>query len=387
MITIAILLFQYELLSSDAILGSSKDFSQGSSEPAKAEENRIPFVVLPAEDPAQVLAEVMALRIPVLFSPANTGVDQWKALKWSRESLLKVAQSTGFLLNNVKNGSYGEFMLRNTNRPISDLPQTAALAIHEKMRDYHLEPSMPMVDFLKHSDNHSSQFLYYSGKLSAMPDSIRRDAAPLDFLRLEPVMSEAMIWMAHEGVTANTHYDRSHNLFVHLVGEKTWYLYPPTSWFHFYLYPSLHQHYHQSQVVFDQPDLSAFPHFPRAKPFQITLQPGDILYVPPFWIHRVQAHTFCASISVVTPSEEEAIYNNAFWMPVRLSRSWKPAIQVYAAKLYVTEIVRKVYQSDDDVPEAIELLLIQNRWRAFPLHPSDFDDCSSSLIKFLSKNV
>ena len=48
------------------------------------------------------------------------------------------------------------------------------------------------------------------------------------------------------------------------------------------------------------------------------LQPGDALYIPPFWFHTVTAMTSSLSLSVVSPSEEEMVYSKAYYTPVPL---------------------------------------------------------------------
>ena len=48
-------------------------------------------------------------------------------------------------------------------------------------------------------------------------------------------------------------------------------------------------------------------------PFRYT---GDVLVIPPFHAHRVEALGFSLSLSVVTPSREERLWAAAYWQPV-----------------------------------------------------------------------
>lgn len=48
----------------------------------------------------------------------------------------------------------------------------------------------------------------------------------------------------------------------------------------------------------------AYPRFNAAKGVEVVLGPGDLLYVPPYWMHRVTSQTFSASVSVLSPSKE-----------------------------------------------------------------------------------
>jgi hypothetical protein len=56
----------------------------------------------------------------------------------------------------------------------------------------------------------------------------------------------------------------------------------------------------------------------------VILEPGDVLYIPPFWWHRIetlgaaesQATGTALSLSVVSPSAEEAVLARALWHPL-----------------------------------------------------------------------
>ena len=81
--------------------------------------------------------------------------------------------------------------------------------------------------------------------------------------------------------------------YVHLQGEKRFLLLPPSHWRHTYTYPLLHPSYGQCQVNMTSPDRSRYA---LATAFggevegalEVVLQPGDLLYLPPFWLHEVR---------------------------------------------------------------------------------------------------
>lgn len=66
-------------------------------------------------------------------------------------------------------------------------------------------------------------------------------------------------------------------------------MWPPENHKMFYLYPRLSPNYRQSQVDFEHPDLSAFPEFKLVNSYEVVLEEGDLLYLPPFWFHRVES--------------------------------------------------------------------------------------------------
>lgn len=93
------------------------------------------------------------------------------------------------------------------------------------------------------------------------------------------------------------HFDRDGNYFVQLRGRKRFYLFPPQHLTDFYFFPKGHPHHRQTMVEpWRIEDITALPQFPNlrkafGKALVANLGPGDILYIPPFWIHYVQSHT------------------------------------------------------------------------------------------------
>ncbi|MEH2283667.1 MAG: cupin-like domain-containing protein [Nostoc sp.] len=86
------------------------------------------------------------------------------------------------------------------------------------------------------------------------------------------------------------HFDRIHNIFVQIRGKKRILLFPPSNYLSFY--PPLEDSSgmgHNSKVNPDIFDLESFPKFPWQERIEVILQPGEILYIPPFWWHHVTA--------------------------------------------------------------------------------------------------
>ena len=56
-------------------------------------------------------------------------------------------------------------------------------------------------------------------------------------------------------------------------------------------------------------------------PFVVTVGPGDVLYVPPFWLHEVQTlDERAVSYSVVSPSKAEYLFGQVLHAPVPFGR-------------------------------------------------------------------
>jgi len=231
----------------------------------------------------------------------------------------------------------------------------------------------------------------------------------------ENIESHAVIWMGHKGVIAQTHYDQSHNFHTAIVGRKRFLLYPPSYWRYLYLFPHVRYaqlvyinsamsltnylyisaHKRQSQVpidaTFDQEgsqDETAkllyemFPlFFENIEAIEIVLYPGETLYIPRWilsssmlklclltysptalWFHTVESLDFCVSLSVVSPSREEAVYNEAYWM----FTPW--TIKDFATQqersAVVVDYVRYLFEGNDVMASKfVKEVLMDSRYR------------------------
>ncbi|XP_034429782.1 HSPB1-associated protein 1 homolog isoform X2 [Hippoglossus hippoglossus] len=102
---------------------------------------------------------------------------------------------------------------------------------------------------------------------------------------------ESTLWIGAEGANTPCHLDSyGCNLVLQVQGRKRWHLFPPEDTSK--LYPTripFEESSVFSQVDVLQPDLGRFPNFQRARAHVVTLQPGQVLYVPRHWWHYVES--------------------------------------------------------------------------------------------------
>ncbi len=114
------------------------------------------------------------------------------------------------------------------------------------------------------------------------------------------------LWAGSGGTRTLAHHDYSHNFYVVLSGQKRFVMFPPSS--DVYLFPFLHPHATKSQInVLSSKSARNFPRFDPLQGFDVTLVAGDVLYIPPFWIHDVSTELPSFSVAIWSPSRDDGI--------------------------------------------------------------------------------
>ncbi|XP_020506908.2 HSPB1-associated protein 1 homolog [Labrus bergylta] len=102
---------------------------------------------------------------------------------------------------------------------------------------------------------------------------------------------ESTLWIGTQGANTPCHLDSyGCNLVLQVHGRKRWHLFPPEDTVH--LYPTRIPYEESSvfsQVDVLHPDPQRFPAFQGARAHVVTLQPGQVLYVPRHWWHYVES--------------------------------------------------------------------------------------------------
>lgn len=111
----------------------------------------------------------------------------------------------------------------------------------------------------------------------------------------DPAFFNANLWISSRGSVAHMHYDAFHNFFVQMYGYKEFILAPPAAHRRLRVFPSTHPRYRQTQLLYP----------PRGTPGvrRVVLAPGDVLYLPPMWFHRVRSLTRSVSMNVWSDSD------------------------------------------------------------------------------------
>jgi len=107
-------------------------------------------------------------------------------------------------------------------------------------------------------------------------------------------MGPPRFWLGPIGTMTPLHCDFDDNLFAQIWGTKRIFLVPPHH--DAFLYAN-----EANPVLFgspfdpEQPDFEAYPLARQARPVEVIVKPGDLLYVPAGWYHQVRALEFSLS--------------------------------------------------------------------------------------------
>lgn len=163
----------------------------------------------------------------------------------------------------------------------------------------------------KHLDDGSQIYHYYSGEVGNVQFEHENEILGIFRDEVQPKDFSINIWIGEEGIHVTPHYDGVHNIFIQYFGQKTVSLSPPSSGNKAILAGKLHPYARQSRfqsLESSSPEIDA-PRYCLANhsigcdrntpisrdreleeiqsPIIVKLNPGDILYIPPYWLHEV----------------------------------------------------------------------------------------------------
>eukprot|EP01048_Picozoa_sp_COSAG05_P019711 COSAG05_NODE_3162_length_2276_cov_2.407158_3_plen_288_part_00 len=170
------------------------------------------------------------------------------------------------------------------------------------------------------------------------------------------------------------------NFYVQLHGRKRFFLMPPGAAIHLYTYPRLHPSYRQIQT-----DLNASPkesalkqNYPRLHALlrsvstdqsvtgtkldamEVTLAPGEVLYIPPYWFHMatVTGTEPAIGVNVWSEAQELSLTEESEQVALPFEDSWSTRQRKSAVAAYAREFLRAV-SGDDRTSLA---LMVETRW-------------------------
>jgi Cupin-like domain len=167
--------------------------------------------------------------------------------------------------------------------------------------------------FLAEANDAPHERQYYFGKMTR---ALAHDVQPSDALfwhgRDYNIYSQ-WLWASTGGLATQLHFDMDHNCFGQIAGRKRFVLLPPTQIDRAHMWPRLHPLWHKSSCDMYAPldgatrDCAALLRSDALDRARVAdVRAGDVLYVPPFWMHHVES--LDASLSTSTWSHAINVY-------------------------------------------------------------------------------
>jgi len=157
------------------------------------------------------------------------------------------------------------------------------------------QQAMPFEEFLQHTLAPHGPPHYYLHKhsLEKQLPELRDDIVVPDHIRNFPTLLISL-WMGPKGSITPIHHDFTDNFFVQVRGKKRVILFPPEPEAAFYRMPFRAQNarssWHVSRVgTLDGVNRATFPNFEAARPIDVLVEHGDLLYIPVFYWHEVHS--------------------------------------------------------------------------------------------------
>lgn len=290
---------------------------------------------------------------PILFKNVPR-LKNWKPMQWSPEYLTLNAEHFKSVYVHHKKS----FLYYDDEKPFASylLPRFFKnKEVYSVLKDKSMDP----YTFFTHlyQQDETKEYYYFSNQIGTLGKKLNNEVGSLDFLQVTNQTITRNLWIGKGSIT-HIHYDAAHNTFVQIYGKKKFLLYEPKEWINLNLYSSLHPCHRQGQM--DNPILKELP------PFEVDIEAGDILYLPPYWFHHVIADDKDISVSFNIWSDciENIKSNELSYLPIPIEKDWEKSKQISVVRDYLSEIIKSANSLEDslfknmDVKEYIEKTMI-----------------------------
>ena len=164
-------------------------------------------------------------------------------------------------------------------------------------------PFDQFIDLIAGSEGNDAYMTAYNSARNAEAlKPLERELGPLDkFLAREGAVPSGMMWIGPAGTVTSLHHDLTNNLIAQVVGRKSLKIIPAAD------VGKLYNHRHVFSEIADLEETALahgrFPLLAGARVYDVTLDPGEIIFIPLAWWHQVKALDFSVSLT----------YTNFLW--------------------------------------------------------------------------
>ena len=276
-----------------------------------------------------LLSQLLSQSTPTVLH--STPFNSWQSAKWT-PSFLK--DKVSFVLS--KKGQENVFRYYAVDQPLSTIKSITPAKPYQEI-------IYPGEHFFKILQEAFDGYYYYaSGGIELLKldtEICTKQSLDLVTFPSHEGFGQINFWFGKENVTAYTHYDTSHNLHALIYGKKKFLLFPPSSYSELGLHPCLHQFYRQVHADVLNKDVVGSL---QTGPLEVILNPGEVLYIPPYWFHCVVTMETSISLNVWSNSESFLAMEDIFDIPIPFEEEWGTTKLLQALQYYIDQILRAV---------------------------------------------
>ena len=210
----------------------------------------------------------------------DSPIENWPALRWSIGSLLTRSRNPKLFWASKSS----TFKYKDESQALTD-----AMLKNGLWKPTFSDVNMTLAEFIALNEKRlpGDVHYYYTGEAQDEDGRVLADVKPVEaLLPREPGAEDGFrvnTWVAWAGTAMHAHYDLAHNIFVHIIGRKVFYLLPPSAAAALYVAPRHHPQFRSSLIDdLSAVDLHNHPLFAAVdEVWHVELSPGDVLYIPP----------------------------------------------------------------------------------------------------------
>ena len=281
---------------------------------------------------------------PVVLT--NTPFDSWTATHWTPQSLAQAAERREMASQVLsKRGAKHVFLYHAADQPLSSIDAISSPKSYKEI----IYPSEKYFTLLQ--EPFDGYYYYSSGGIELLHmDSFFSEESlkTLTFsqhLQSFSSLGQVNYWLGKPNVTAYTHYDTSYNLHAVMYGQKKFIIFPPEAYRDLGLYPCLHQLYRQVQTDIFDPELSAM--IEGLNGVEVLVNPGEVLYIPPYWFHSVVTMKTTISFNVWSQSEAFVTMEDVYASAIPFEEEWGTKKLMKALNYFVMQLLQELLPPGD----------------------------------------
>ena len=292
----------------------------------------------------------------------HTPFDSWTATQWTPQSLVQAAKRKEISPQILtKRGTEHIFLYHAVDQPLSSIEDISPSKSYKEI----IYPSEKCFSLLQ--DPFDGHYYYSSGGVELLQiDNIFTDESLKSLTFSQHLLSygelgQVNYWLGKENVTAYTHYDTSYNLHAVMYGQKKFIIFPPEAYRELGLYPCLHQLYRQVQTDIFDPAMHTT--IDKLSGVEVIVNPGEVLYIPPYWFHSVVTMKTTISFNVWSQSVAFTAMEEVYAASIPFEEEWGMEKLMKALNYYVKQLVKHLLLPGD--VKGFMQASVYNRYKPF----------------------